>query len=66
MTILGISGSLRRDSYNSALLRNVPLELELWEELIQCPACIHNVLYNNDMPVNQVNIEPDRSNDVAR
>ena len=37
MKILGISGSLRRDSYNSALLRNVPLELELWDELKSIP-----------------------------
>jgi chromate reductase len=37
MTILGISGSLRRDSYNMMLLRNVPLELELWEGLKEIP-----------------------------
>jgi chromate reductase, NAD(P)H dehydrogenase (quinone) len=37
MTILGISGSLRRDSHNSALLRNAPLELELWDELKSIP-----------------------------
>ena len=37
MTILGISGSLRRDSYNTLLLRNVPLELELWDGLKEIP-----------------------------
>ncbi len=37
MTILGISGSLRHDSYNSMLLRNVPLELELWDGLKEIP-----------------------------
>ena len=37
MTILGISGSLRHDSYNSRLLRNVPLELELWDGLKEIP-----------------------------
>jgi chromate reductase, NAD(P)H dehydrogenase (quinone) len=37
MTILGISGSLRHDSYNTMLLRNVPLELELWEGLKEIP-----------------------------
>lgn len=37
MTILGISGSLRHDSYNSMLLRNVPLELELWDGLREIP-----------------------------
>ena len=37
MTILGISGSLRHDSYNTMLLRNVPLELELWEGLKEVP-----------------------------
>ena len=37
MTILGVSGSLRHDSYNSMLLRNVPLELELWEGLKEIP-----------------------------
>lgn len=37
MHILGISGSLRRDSYNTALLRNAPLELELWEGLKEIP-----------------------------
>jgi chromate reductase len=37
MTILGISGSLRQDSYNTMLLRNVPLELELWEGLKEIP-----------------------------
>jgi chromate reductase len=37
MKILGISGSLRRDSYNTALLRNAPLELELWDGLKSIP-----------------------------
>jgi len=37
MKVLGISGSLRRDSYNSALLRNAPLELDLWEGLKTIP-----------------------------
>jgi chromate reductase, NAD(P)H dehydrogenase (quinone) len=37
MTILGISGSLRHDSYNTMLLRNVPLELEVWEGLKEIP-----------------------------
>jgi chromate reductase len=37
MTILGISGSLRRDSYNSALLRNVSRDLDLWDELKAVP-----------------------------
>jgi chromate reductase len=37
MTILGVSGSLRHDSYNTMLLRNVPLELELWEGLKEIP-----------------------------
>jgi chromate reductase len=37
MTILGISGSLRQDSYNTMLLRNVPLELELWDGLKEIP-----------------------------
>jgi chromate reductase, NAD(P)H dehydrogenase (quinone) len=37
MTILGISGSLRHDSYNTMLLRNVPLELELWQGLKEIP-----------------------------
>ena len=37
MKILGISGSLRRDSYNTALLHNVPLELELWDGLKSIP-----------------------------
>jgi len=37
MTILGISGSLRHDSYNTRLLRNVPLELELWDGLKEIP-----------------------------
>jgi chromate reductase len=35
--ILGISGSLRRDSYNSALLRNTSRELDLWDELKAIP-----------------------------
>jgi chromate reductase, NAD(P)H dehydrogenase (quinone) len=37
MKILGISGSLRHDSYNTLLLRNVPLELELWDGLKDIP-----------------------------
>ena len=37
MKVLGISGSLRRDSYNTALLRNVPIELELWDGLKEIP-----------------------------
>jgi chromate reductase, NAD(P)H dehydrogenase (quinone) len=37
MKILGISGSLRQDSYNTKLLRNVPLELELWDGLKEIP-----------------------------
>ncbi len=37
MKVLGISGSLRRDSYNTALLRNAPLELELWDDLKAIP-----------------------------
>lgn len=37
MKVLGISGSLRRDSYNTALLRNAPVALELWEELKSIP-----------------------------
>ena len=37
MKVLGISGSLRRDSYNTALLRNAPLELDLWDELKTIP-----------------------------
>ena len=37
MKVLGISGSLRRDSYNTALLRNAPVALELWEELRSIP-----------------------------
>jgi chromate reductase, NAD(P)H dehydrogenase (quinone) len=37
MRILGISGSLRHDSYNTMLLRNVPLELELWDGLKDIP-----------------------------
>jgi chromate reductase, NAD(P)H dehydrogenase (quinone) len=37
MKILGISGSLRRDSYNTKLLCNTPLELELWDGLKAIP-----------------------------
>jgi chromate reductase len=37
MKVLGISGSLRRDSYNTSLLRNAPVALELWEELKSIP-----------------------------
>jgi chromate reductase len=37
MKVLGISGSLRRDSYNTSLLRNAPIALELWEELKSIP-----------------------------
>ena len=37
MKVLGISGSLRRDSYNTALLFNAPLELELWDGLKAIP-----------------------------
>ena len=37
MTLLGISGSLRPASYNTALLRNVDAELELWDELKELP-----------------------------
>jgi chromate reductase len=37
MNVLGISGSLRRNSYNTALLRNAPVELELWEDLKAIP-----------------------------
>jgi Predicted flavoprotein len=37
MKVLGISGSLRRDSYNTALLRNAPLELDLWDGLKAIP-----------------------------
>ena len=37
MKILGISGSLRRDSYNTKLLRNAPLEVELWDGLKAIP-----------------------------
>jgi chromate reductase len=37
MTVLGISGSLRNDSYNTALLRNTPIELELWDGLKEIP-----------------------------
>ena len=37
MKVLGISGSLRRDSHNTALLRNAPLELDLWDGLKTIP-----------------------------
>ena len=37
MKVLAISGSLRRDSYNTALLHNAPLELELWDGLKEIP-----------------------------
>jgi len=37
MKILGISGSLRQESYNTKLLRNAPLELDLWDELKEIP-----------------------------
>ncbi len=37
MKVLGISGSLRSDSYNTALLRNAPVELELWDGLRSIP-----------------------------
>src|SRR3954451_18339421 len=37
MKVLGISGSLRNDSYNTALLRNAPVELELWDGLKAIP-----------------------------
>jgi len=37
MKVLGISGSLRRDSHNTALLRNAPLELDLWDGLKAIP-----------------------------
>jgi chromate reductase, NAD(P)H dehydrogenase (quinone) len=37
MNVLGISGSLRRDSYNTALLRSAPLELDLWDGLKEIP-----------------------------
>src|SRR6266536_3553870 len=37
MTILGISGSLRQESYNTALLRNAPVELELLDGLKEIP-----------------------------
>jgi chromate reductase len=37
MKVLGISGSLRRGSYNTALLRNAPVELELWDGLKAIP-----------------------------
>ncbi|MGH3042255.1 MAG: NADPH-dependent FMN reductase, partial [Gaiellaceae bacterium] len=44
MKILGLSGSLRRDSYNTALLRAVgellpsDVELEIWEGLKAVPS----------------------------
>ncbi len=37
MKVLGISGSLRSDSYNTTLLRNAPVELELWDGLKSIP-----------------------------
>jgi len=37
MKVLGISGSLRRDSYNTLLLRNAPIALELWDDLKSIP-----------------------------
>jgi len=37
MKVLGISGSLRSDSHNTALLRNAPVELELWDDLRSIP-----------------------------
>ena len=37
MKVLGISGSLRSDSHNTALLRNTPVELELWDDLRSIP-----------------------------
>jgi len=37
MNVLGISGSLRGDSYNTALLHNTPVELELWDGLKSIP-----------------------------
>ena len=37
MKVLGISGSLRRDSHNTSLLRNAPLELDLWDGLKAIP-----------------------------
>ena len=37
MNVLGISGSLRRNSHNTALLRNAPGEVELWEGLKTIP-----------------------------
>ena len=37
MKVLGISGSLRRDSLNTALLRNAPLELDIWDGLKAIP-----------------------------
>ncbi len=37
MKVLGISGSLRSDSYNTALLRNAPVELEQWDGLRSIP-----------------------------
>ncbi len=37
MKVLGISGSLRSDSHNTALLRNAPVELELWDGLRSIP-----------------------------
>jgi chromate reductase len=37
MKVLGISGSLRHDSYNTSLLRNAPVALELWDQLKAIP-----------------------------
>ncbi len=37
MRVLGISGSLRRDSYNTKHLHNVEAELELWDGLKAIP-----------------------------
>ncbi|MHB8642626.1 MAG: NADPH-dependent FMN reductase [Gaiellaceae bacterium] len=37
MKLLAISGSLREDSYNTALLRNVDAEVVLWDELKELP-----------------------------
>jgi chromate reductase len=37
MKVLGISGSLRKGSYNTTLLRNSPVELEVWDGLKAIP-----------------------------
>jgi chromate reductase len=37
MKVLGISGSLRHGSYNTMLLDNAPVALEVWEELKAIP-----------------------------